>query len=132
MSERNFTPTSAPFGSPESALGGETASPQIEQGQLTLTVRPAPGASVLALSSLARVWIVVAGWPCTIHVYVQLEVPEVAGCHVLPPSVETSTPAMTPPPPSVAVPVIMTLVPSVRLAPAAGDVIVDVGFVVSV
>ena len=55
-----------------------------------------------------------------------------AGCQVEPPSVDTSTPATTPPPVSAAVPVIVTFVPSVTFAPAAGDVIVEVGAVVSV
>ena len=45
---------------------------------------------------------------------------------------ETSTPATTPPPLSVAVPVIVTVVPSATVAPAAGEVIVEVGAVVSV
>src|SRR5262249_15429863 len=40
--------------------------------------------------------------------------------------------ATTPPPASVAVPVIVTEEPSDKLAPAAGEVIVDVGGVVSV
>ena len=42
----------------------------------------------------------------------------VAGCQVVPPSVETSTPATTPPPVSVAVPLIVTDEPSARSAPA--------------
>jgi hypothetical protein len=53
----------------------------------------------------------------------------VAGCQVVPPSVETSTPATTPPPESVAVPEIVTGVPSAKLAPGAGLVIVDAGAV---
>ena len=56
----------------------------------------------------------------------------VAGCQVLPPSVETSTPATTPPPASVAVPVIVTAAPSWRFAPTAGEVIVELGGAVSV
>ena len=43
----------------------------------------------------------------------------VAGCQVLPPSVETSTPATTPPPVSVAVPVIVTALPSRAVAAGA-------------
>src|SRR5450755_2226254 len=54
-----------------------------------------------------------------------------AGCQVVPPSVETSTPATTPPPASVAGPVIVTLLPSARLAPATGERIVELGGVVS-
>ena len=55
-----------------------------------------------------------------------------ARCQVAPPSVETSTAARRPPPPSAAVPVMVTGVPTCRTAPAAGEVIVDVGAVVSV
>ncbi len=44
---------------------------------------------------------------------------------------DTSTPATTPPE-SDALPLIVTAVPSVRFAPAAGDVMCDVGAVVSV
>ncbi len=56
----------------------------------------------------------------------------VAGCQVEPPSVETSTPATTPPPVSVAVPVIVTALPSGSRFRAVGEVIVEVGGVVSV
>ena len=96
---------------------GVTAEPQIEHGQETLTVMPADGVSRLALSSTARDRIVVVGLPCAAHVYDHLTVcsagvVSVAGCQVAPPSVETSTPATTPPPVSVAVPVIVTALPS--------------------
>ena len=50
----------------------------------------------------------------------------------MPPSAETSTPATTPPPASVAVPLMVTAEPSEKVAPDDGDVIVDVGGVVSV
>ena len=53
----------------------------------------------------------------------------VAGCHVLPLSVETSTPATTPPV-SEAVPLIVVWVPSAT--DAGAPVIVDTGLVVSV
>ncbi len=56
----------------------------------------------------------------------------VTGCQVVPPSVETSTPATTPPPASVAVPVMVTGAPSEKVAPGDGEVIVEVGGVVSV
>ncbi|TMC02373.1 MAG: hypothetical protein E6J41_30315 [Chloroflexi bacterium] len=56
----------------------------------------------------------------------------VAGCHVAPLSVDTSTPATTPPPASVAVPVMVTVVPLVSVAPDAGEVMVEVGAVWSV
>ncbi len=45
---------------------------------------------------------------------------------------DTSTPATTPPPESVAVPLIVTVLPFVNVAPADGEVIVEVGGVVSV
>ena len=41
----------------------------------------------------------------------------VTGCQVVPPSVETSTPATTPPPASVAVPLMVTAEPSDRWRP---------------
>ena len=57
------------------------------------------------------------------------DVVPVAGCHVFPLSVETSTPATTPPPESDAVPVIVTGVPLVSVVPVVGAVILDVGAV---
>src|SRR5581483_10215565 len=59
-------------------------------------------------------------------------VESVAGCQVVPLSVETSTPATTPPPLSVALPEIVVAVPSGIVAPGAGEAIVEVGAVVSV
>ena len=56
----------------------------------------------------------------------------VTGCQVLPPSVEISTPATTPPPASFAVPLMVTAEPSENEAPWDGEVIVEVGGVVSV
>ena len=55
-----------------------------------------------------------------------------AGCQVLPPSVDTSTPATTPPPASAAVPEIVTWLPSCSVAPVVGELITEVGAVVSV
>ena len=55
----------------------------------------------------------------------------VTGCQVEPPSADTSTPATTPPPESVAVPLIVTVLPLLRVAPADGEVIVEVGGAVS-
>src|SRR5215831_11466267 len=62
VSARNLTPTSIAAGSPESMVCGVVAGPQIEQGQLMLTVTPAPGVSRFPLSSTARV-LIVAGSP---------------------------------------------------------------------
>jgi hypothetical protein len=54
-----------------------------------------------------------------------------AGCQVVPPSVDTSTPP-TCPPTSEAVPLIVTVLPLVMLASAAGEVTVEAGAVWSV
>lgn len=59
------------------------------------------------------------------------EVVPVATLKVAPPSIDTSTLATTPPPVSLAVPVMLTGVPVNKSAPGLGDVIVDVGGVVS-
>src|SRR4051794_28710011 len=105
-------PTSTEFESPASGFGFGKLEPQIEHGQVTLTVTSVPGASRLPVSSTARVFSVVDGPPCARHVYAQLVVPLVTGCQVVPPSVEISTPATMPPPVSDAVPVIVTALPS--------------------
>jgi hypothetical protein len=64
---------------------------------------------------------------------VKLQFPRpMAGCHVAPPSSETSTPPTTPPPASLAVPLTVTGLPPCRFAPAAGEVMVEVGGVWSV
>ena len=130
VSEVNFTPTSIEDPSPESGPAVDPV-PQIEHGQVTLTLTPGPGVSRFPLSSTARDLITVDGAPWAIQEYVHEVVP-VAGCHVVPPSVDTSTPATTPPPVSLAVPVTVTTVPSGVVDPAVGEVIVDVGGVVSV
>src|SRR5689334_16299685 len=108
----------------------------MEHGHPMSTVVAEVGFSRLPLSSTARDSISADGLPCAIQE--SLQVTEVSGsdivvtgCHVVPPSVETSTPATTPPPASVAVPLMVTFDPSERLAPWAGDVIVDVGAVES-
>jgi len=59
------------------------------------------------------------------------EVVPVAALKVAPPSTDTSTRATVPPPVSLAVPVMPTAVPVNISAPALGDVIVEVGGVVS-
>src|SRR5881275_1113612 len=124
-------PSSAASPSPESSTPGLTASPNSVHGQSTPTAVPGPGVSMLPLSSVARVRIVVVGAPWAIQVYDQALVP-VAGCHVSPPSVETSTPATTPPPVSAAVPVTVTDWVGSSCVDGVGDVIVEVGGVVSV
>ena len=72
---------------------------------------PAAGVSRLPLSSTARDWIRACAEPVgDPRIASSVAVPA-AGCHVCPPSVDTSTPATWPPPASVAVPAIVTAVP---------------------
>src|SRR5215468_2172134 len=81
------------------------------------------------LSSTARLLIVAcpgAGVQLKLHTVVP-----VAALKVTPPSTDTSTRATVPPPISLAVPVMLTVVPVDTVAPSAGDVIVEVGGVVS-
>src|ERR1700680_4766956 len=54
-----------------------------------------------------------------------------AGCQVVAPSTEAPTPPTTPPPASVAVPVIVTGIPADTTPPGSGNVIEDVGATVS-
>src|SRR5262245_39922007 len=126
----NRTPTSTELVSPWSTVHGVTFGPAMVQGHPMSTVMLGDDASMLPLSSTARERIRALGAPWAIHEYVHDVVP-VAGCHVAPPSAETSTPA-TVPPASVAVPEIVTLVPSAIAVPCAGLVIVEMGAVVSV
>src|SRR4051812_49139992 len=122
-------PSSDEPGSRESTWPGVTLAPQMEHGHGTLTDTDLNGPR-LPLSSTARTCTAVAGLPCTTQLYDQLVVP-LAICQVRPPSVDTSTPATTPPA-SVAVPEIVDSAPSCRVAPAAGEVIAAVGPAVSV
>ncbi len=103
--------------------------PHSEQGQDTLRLVPALAVPRLPLSSTARTLSVTDGLPCATHVYDQVVVP-VAGCQVVPPSVDSSTPATRPPPASAAVPETVIWVPS---ATVPGElVIAEVGAVLSV
>src|ERR1700704_703385 len=129
MSALNLTPTSSAPGSCSSSTAGAVP-PAMVHGQAMLTVTLGESVSTLPESSVARAMIVAAGEPWAFHVY-DHEVVPVAGCQVAPPSVETSTPATTPPV-SVAVPVIVTLEPSETPAPADGLVIVASGAALSV
>src|ERR1700704_6420437 len=88
------TPSSVARPSLESAFVGTVLGAQIEHGHETFAVFPTRGLSTFALSAEARVRMTVPGCPWAIHGYVQLLVPD-AGCQVVPPSVETSTPATT-------------------------------------
>src|SRR5262245_23666068 len=95
-----------------------------------LTLIAAGGFCTFPLSSTARLLIVTR--PGVVSVLLKLqEVVPVAALKVAPPSTDTSTRATVPPPVSLAVPVMLTAVPVNISAPALGDVIVDVGGVVS-
>jgi hypothetical protein len=118
--------------SPEPAGAAELGNS--EQGHcrgLTVTATPAPGVSMLPLSSAARLMILKLPVGPGVQLYDHDDVP-VAGCQVAPLSVETSTPATTPPPASDAVPVTCTAVPLVCVDPPLGELTVDVGGVWSV
>jgi hypothetical protein len=70
--------------------------------------------------------------PGVVGVQVKLhEVVPVAWIKVAPPSTDTSTRATVPPPASLAVPVMVTGFPINTVAPASGNVIVEVGGVLS-
>src|SRR5262249_22016976 len=110
-SDLNLTPTLTLALSGAEATAGVGLAGQIVQGHappapLTVTVTPAPGVSRFPLSSTARLLIVTCPEPFTVQRKVQDPRP-VAGCQVVPPSTETSTPPTTPPV-SDAVPVIVT------------------------
>jgi hypothetical protein len=61
VSDVNAVPTVTALGSPESDVPGVSPAPHSEHGQLTFTVSPADGVSMLPLSSTARDMIVVVG-----------------------------------------------------------------------
>src|SRR3954447_14741032 len=105
-SVRKCTPSSTPcaaLASPVEVCGtvGSANGFQIVHGQIcttggvTFTATPPDGVSRLPLSSTPRVLMVAS--PCAegVHTYDQLSRPT-AGCHVVPPSVETSTPPTAP------------------------------------
>src|SRR5262245_27239708 len=94
-----------------------------------VTVICAGVACTFPLSSTAR--LLIGASPGVVRVKLKLhEVVPVAALKVAPPSTETSTRATDPPPVSLAVPV-MPVVPGNTATPARGDVIVEVGGVVS-
>src|SRR4051794_8361247 len=96
----------------------------------TVTLTPAAGVSRLPLSSTARLLSVTEPVPLGVQVYVQLARP-IAGCHVVPPSTDTSTAPTMPPPVSDAMPAMVTGARGCTIVPAAGEVITDVGAVAS-
>src|ERR1700694_1798863 len=106
----------------------------MEHGQArdcTETLTPLVGVSILPLSSVARDRIVALPTADGTQEYVHCSRP-LAGCQVDPPSTDTSTPPTTPPPTSEAVPLIDTALFACTVAAAWGEVIADVGAVVSV
>src|SRR3954469_4694608 len=135
MSLLNLTPSS--YGLVSAALGlvGTTAGFQrFGHGHApttTETVMPGPAASRLPLSSTARLRIVTGprtlGDQSKLHVVVPA-----ATCHVLPPSTDTSTLATSPPPCSVAVPLIVRRLPLSTCPPDTGEVMIVVGAKISV
>src|SRR5206468_985788 len=135
MSLLNFTPSSIASASAALGMVGTTEGcHRLVHGHrpaTTDTVTPLLGASRLPLSSIARLRIVAEPSAPGDQSKLQVAVP-CAACHVAPPSTDTSTPATTPPPLSVAVPVIVTRLPLWTCAPAAGDVTTDVGAKISV
>ena len=128
-SARKRTPSSTLPGSALSIVPGVAPLPQMLQGHwrpVTLMDTTAVGVSRLPLSSTARLLMVAEPLVSGVQLYVQLPRP-VAGCQVVPPSVETSTPPTTPPT-SLAVPVIVIKLPAWTLEPDVGVVIVEVGW----
>src|SRR6478752_2843259 len=135
MSLVNCTPSSTALVS--AALGTAGTAPErqmLVHGHSLATIEmatPAPAASRLPLSSIARLLIDAA--PGTPGVQSKLHrVVPVAAFHVAPPSTETSTPATTPPPWSAAVPVIVTRLPLATDPPLAGATTVETGARMSV
>src|SRR5438128_12041105 len=115
MSERNFTPTviAAPsrlFGPTVTVEGHSMHGQLVAAGAPTVTETPDDGDSMFRLSSVARLRMLTV--PCAdgVHRYDQFPRP-FARCHVAPPSRDTSTPPTTPPPASVAEPLIVICVP---------------------
>src|SRR5437867_1048461 len=134
MSLLNFTPSSSALPSATLGTAGTTDGLKIVlHGQvpaMTVTLTALPAVSTLPLSSIARLRIVAGPSTPKNPLNVHDDVP-CAACHVTPPSSDTSTLAGTPPL-SVAVPVIVTGAPLWTCAPAAGDVITEIGGVTSV
>src|SRR5262249_29964746 len=103
---------------------------QILHGQVrgaTVTVTPAEGVSILPLSSTALLRMLMLPDLVGSQLKLHDERPP-AGCHG-PPSIETSTPASTPPPASAAVPARVLGVPTIS---PLGGVMAEAGGVVSV
>jgi hypothetical protein len=90
----------------------------------------AGGSCTFPVLSTARLLIVACPGALGVQLKLQEFVP-VAALKVAPPSTDTSTLTTDPPPASLAVPVMLTMVPVFTIAPAVGDVIAEVGRTVS-
>src|SRR4030095_15019641 len=116
-SERNLTPNSTAtlsgsVGFAGVAVGAQILLPtQLPLPVPTVTVTPAPGVARSALASTDRLVRVTDPDPLGVQLYVQVARP-LAGCQLAPPSTETSTPP-TPPPLSVAAPLLVARFPAV-------------------
>ena len=87
---------------------------------------------ILHVSAVMTARLLIVNRPSVVGVKLKLhEVVPVAALKGAPPFTDTSTRATAPPPVSLAVPVMLTAVPVDISAPALGDVIVEVGGVVS-
>src|SRR5689334_7584076 len=102
VSAVNLTPTSVLEASESAGVPG-----------VTDTLADA-GVPMFPLSSVARALIVAVPAAAGVHVYVHVPRPD-AGCQVVPPSVETSTPPTTPPR-SLAVPEMPSALPAWTVA----------------
>jgi len=117
--------TAVPIGKAAPALGDVI----VEVGGVvsrTVTVISVGGSCTFPLLSTARLLIVAGPGVAGIHIKLHAVVP-VAALKLAPPSTDTSTRASVPAPVTLAVPVMLTVVPADTAAPAVGDVIVEVG-----
>ncbi len=131
---RKRTPTSIAVASASAGLAG-TALPKIVHGQVRASTisEDVTGLLNLALSSVARTLSAKVPGAFGVNAYDQVTLDAAAancaGCQLDPPSVDTSTPATTPPPASVAVPVTVYGCPT---TPCAVEVTRTAGASVSV
>src|ERR1043166_456581 len=99
-SDRTLTPTSIALVSLKSTAEGTAMAGSHRLhghcGFWIVTVTPAAGVSIFPLSSTARLLMVTLPRRVGVHANVHDSRP-IAGCHVAPPSTDTSTPATMPP-----------------------------------
>ena len=111
------TPVAPGAGVVETTSGGDPT---------TVTVIAVGGVCWFPLLSTARLLIDAGPGEVGVQLKLQEFVP-VAALKVAPPSTDTSTLTTDPPPVSLAVPVMVTVVTTATVAPAVGEVIVEVG-----